>query len=199
MDNLSVSNVHGHMVDCASAVCIENQIARPHLGRFDRSSLSGLLSGGSGQGNSCHMAVNIFDKTGAVRSCVGIVAAPYIPVSYKLETIVDHFISQRLVSIQRTELNRLREGIPHIHIICGHIGGGGIQLNPYPAVQLFRDRISLIIGDLRPDLGILSRLFPGVQTVCGYNGHQLRYLQGLVLGCLACENVICTDITGHRA
>ena len=88
MDNLSVSNVHGHMVDCASAVCIENQIARPHLGRFDRSSLSGLLSGGSGQGNSCHMAVNIFDKTGAVRSCVGIVAAPYIPVSYKLETIL---------------------------------------------------------------------------------------------------------------
>ena len=49
MDNLSVSNVHGHMVDCASAVCIENQIARPHLGRFDRSSLSGLLSGGSGR------------------------------------------------------------------------------------------------------------------------------------------------------
>ena len=34
MDNLSVSNVHGHMVDCASAVCIENQIARPHLGRL---------------------------------------------------------------------------------------------------------------------------------------------------------------------
>ena len=59
--------------------------------------------------------------------------------------------------------------------------------------------VSLIVGDLGPDLRIGAGLRPGVQPVGADNGHELRVLHGRLAGRISGENELTAHITGDVA
>ena len=56
MDNLSVTDIHGYVIDGAFAVGVKDQVARAHLTGFDAPSGLCLLPGSSGKTDTCNMA-----------------------------------------------------------------------------------------------------------------------------------------------
>ena len=99
MNNLTVSNIHGNVIDCAAAVGIENQISWQHLAGFDRPSYFCLFSGGTGQTYTGCIAHHVLYKARTVGACIGIGSTPYISSAYKLQAIVYHLAPQRCLLI----------------------------------------------------------------------------------------------------
>ena len=96
MDDLTIANVHRHMVDRSLAIRIENQIARTHLRRINLRTRPRLFPGHPRQGHARHMAVYILCKTRTVHTRMRVITAPDITVSDKLKRIVDNLNSQRI-------------------------------------------------------------------------------------------------------
>ena len=68
MNDLSVADIHCHMIDRAAPIGIEDQVTRAHLGRLNLGSLLCLGSGHTLQIHAGHMLIDITDKTRAVRT-----------------------------------------------------------------------------------------------------------------------------------
>lgn len=66
MDNLSIADVHGNMVNAAS-VPIEEQVARLCVGGVDFRPVPGLGAGGMGQVNAVFL-INAHGKAGTVHA-----------------------------------------------------------------------------------------------------------------------------------
>ena len=94
MDNLSVSNIHGNMVDRSLTVGIEDQVTRTHLTGFDGPAGLCLFSGSSRKADACHMAQHILHETRAVRTGMRVIASPDITSSHKLQRVVHHLAAQ---------------------------------------------------------------------------------------------------------
>ena len=96
MDDLTIANVHRHMVDRSLAIRIENQIARTHLRRINLRTRPRLFPGHPRQGHARHMAVYILCKTRTIHTRMRVITAPDITVSDKLKGIIDNLGPQGL-------------------------------------------------------------------------------------------------------
>ena len=83
MNNLTISNIHGYMVNVAFA-SIEKKISRLHLVCAHLLSLKGLAGGGAVQRNTCSILVHISGEAGAVHAGARIASAVFIRSAYKL-------------------------------------------------------------------------------------------------------------------
>ena len=92
MNDLPVTDIHGHMIDPA-AVAIEDQISRPHLLRAHVCPLLGLGAGAAVDGNACPVLHHVSGETGTVHSAVGIIASGPISSSEKLKRKIYQFLS----------------------------------------------------------------------------------------------------------
>ena len=145
-----------------------------------------------------------------------IIAAPDITSAHKLQRIVDYLAAQGCglvcLFLQRGELDGFTQRITYLHvIITGRdigivralpaVSVSGIQLDLNPAIQLGDNRITLLLGDLGPDLGIGVWLCPDVQTIGIHNRHQGGCIHSQILCLLPHSHIlgICRHITGNGA
>ena len=93
MNDLSVADVHGNMVNGSFAIGIENQITWTHITGFDPLSCIRLFSGYSRNTNT-KIPENRLGKAGAICSIRQTGSAPYIWVTDKFQRIIDDLASQ---------------------------------------------------------------------------------------------------------
>lgn len=87
MDDLSIADVHGNMVDPSAAVSVEDQVARLHLAGLDPLSTVRLGTGVMRKGDS-KVLHDGHRKSGTVRALCKARTAPYIRISEELHRIV---------------------------------------------------------------------------------------------------------------
>ena len=87
MDDPSIADVDGHMVD-SSASAVEYQIARPGFLRSDSSSLGRLVCSRTVEIHSCTVAQHIPGESGTIHSGMGVISSIDIGIAYKLEDIL---------------------------------------------------------------------------------------------------------------
>ena len=87
MAHASAANIECYMIDCSAAVCIEDQIARTHLGGTDTSSCSRLRTRMMRQADT-KMRHNRHRKSRTVRTVCQAWTAPYLWSSKELGRVV---------------------------------------------------------------------------------------------------------------
>ena len=87
MDDLSIADVHGNMVDPSAAASVEDQVARLHLARLDPFSAVRLGTGVMWKGDS-EVFHNRHRKSGTVRALCKARTTPDIWIAQELHRIV---------------------------------------------------------------------------------------------------------------
>lgn len=87
VDDLSIADVHGNMVDPSAAASVENQVARLHLARLDPFSAVRLGTGVMRKGDS-EVFHNRHRKSGTVRALCKARTTPDIWIAQELHRIV---------------------------------------------------------------------------------------------------------------
>ena len=100
MYNLSVANIHGHMVD-SPAASVKQKIAWLHLVRADGHTLAGLSARRTVHADACRVLKHVSCKSGTIHACARVAAAILISSAHKLQGIIHYLLA--LIAVGRLQ------------------------------------------------------------------------------------------------
>ena len=92
MHNLTVSNVHSHMIDAGTAG-IKQQIPRLHLAGVHCMTLGCLGTGGTVHADACAVLHDITHETGTVHTGTRVIAACTVRSTHKLKSVIHEILA----------------------------------------------------------------------------------------------------------
>mgnify|MGYP006923466358 CR=1 FL=1 len=98
MDDLSVADVEGNVVDLLSGTIADN-IARAHLGAAYHTAHTGLSAGRMRELYACGVTHYIGSKSGTVNTGIRICSTVFVTVSYKLKCICNNLGAEVILNI----------------------------------------------------------------------------------------------------